>query len=94
MIFADENVPGRRGVPDGMKTDRRGNLYVTGPGGVWVWSPAGKHLGTIFLPHQPANLTWGDTKNSMLFLTAGHFVYRLQTKARGNLSYPAKAVRP
>jgi gluconolactonase len=93
-VFANEDVPGKRGVPDGMKTDRKGNLYVTGPGGVWVWSPAGKHLGTVFLPHQPANLTWGDPKNSTLFLTAGHFVYTLQTRTRGHLSYPAKAVRP
>lgn len=94
MIFADENVPGERGVPDGMKTDKKGNLYVTGPGGVWVWNSRGKHLGTILLPHQPANLTWGGPKNSLLFLTAGHFVYTLQTKAKGHLSYPAKAVRP
>lgn len=93
-VFADENVPGRRGVPDGMKTDKKGNLYVTGPGGVWVWSPSGKHLGTVLLPHQPANLTWGGPKNSVLFLTAGHFVYTLQTRAKGHLSYPSKAVRP
>lgn len=94
IIFADENVPGKRGVPDGMKTDRKGNLYVTGPGGIWVWSPTGKHLGTVLLPHQPANLTWGGPKNSTLFLTAGTFVYTLQTKTNGHLSYPAKAVRP
>ena len=94
MIFADENVPGKRGVPDGMKTDKKGNLYVTGPGGVWVWSSTGKHLGTVLLPHQPANLTWGETKSSILFLTAGHFVYTLQTRTKGYLSYPAKAVRP
>lgn len=94
MVFADENVPGARGVPDGMKTDARGNLYVTGPGGVWVWNAAGKHLGTILLPHQPANLTWGGPKNSVLYLTAGSFVYTLPTKAKGHLSYPARAVRP
>ncbi|HEY0162945.1 MAG TPA: SMP-30/gluconolactonase/LRE family protein [Edaphobacter sp.] len=93
VIFADENVPGKRGVPDGMKTDKKGNLYVTGPGGIWVWSPAGKHLGTVLLPHQPANLTWGGKKNSTLFLTAGHSVYTLPTRAKGHLSYPAKAVR-
>jgi gluconolactonase len=93
VVFADENVPGAHGVPDGMKTDTNGNLYVTGPGGIWVWSPAGKRLGTIFLPHQPANLTWGGPKNSVLFLTAGPVVYIVQTKAKGHLSYPAKAVR-
>lgn len=93
-VFADEKVPGSHGVPDGMKTDAKGNLYVTGPGGVWVWSAAGKHLGTILLPHQPANLTWGGPKNSVLYLTAGSFVYTLPTKTRGHLSYPARAVRP
>jgi gluconolactonase len=89
MIFADENAPG--GVPDGMKLDSKGNLYVTGPGGIWVWSPAGKHLGTIIVPRNPANLTWGGPNNAQLFLTAGPNVYTLQTKAKGFLSYPAKA---
>lgn len=92
MIFADEDVPG--GVPDGMKLDTRGNLYVTGPGGVWVWSPGGKHIGTVVMPSNPANLTWGGIHNDQLFLTAGPRVYILQTKAKGYLSYPAKAKQP
>lgn len=89
-IFADENPPGSRGVPDGMKVDTKGNLYVTGPGGIWVWTPKGEHLGTILLPHSAANLTWGGPHNSVLFITAGHFVYTLPTKAKGHLSYPEK----
>jgi gluconolactonase len=94
VIFGDEKVEGSDGVPDGMKVDTHGNLYVTGPRGIWVWSPGGKHLGTIELPHQPANLTWGGPDNSELFITAGPAVYTIQTKAKGFLSYPLKAVKP
>jgi gluconolactonase len=47
-------------VPDGMKVDRSGNLFVTGPKGIWVWDANGHHLGTIVMPEQPANLSWGD----------------------------------
>lgn len=93
MIFADEKVEGSRGVPDGMKVDKKGNLYVTGPRGIWIWSPEGKHLGTIALPEQPANLTWGGPGYSTLYMTAGKSVYVLPTKARGVLSYPLKAVK-
>ena len=83
MIFADEKVAGSKGVPDGMKVDTRGNLYVVGPGGIWVWSPEGKHLGTLLLPQQPANLTWGGPGNSTLFITAGSAVYRISTRVHG-----------
>ena len=93
VIFGDENVEGSTSVPDGMKFDTRGNLYVTGPRGVWVWSPQGKHLGTIVLPEQPANLTWGGADYSKLFITAGSSVYVVQTKAKGFLSYIAKAAQ-
>jgi gluconolactonase len=94
MIFADEKVEGSHAVPDGMKVDTNGNLYVTGPRGIWIWSPEGKHLGTIILPEQPANLTWGGPGYSTLFMTAGTSVYVLPTKAKGVLSYPLKAEKP
>lgn len=94
MIFADEKVEGSKAVPDGMKVDKKGNLYVTGPRGIWIWSPKGVHLGTIALPEQPANLTWGGANYSTLYMTAGTSVYVLPTKARGVLSYPLKAVKP
>ncbi|RXH54368.1 SMP-30/gluconolactonase/LRE family protein [Granulicella sibirica] len=87
ILFADENVPGAKGVPDGMKLDLQGNLYVTGPGGIWVWNPAGRHLGTILVPEQPANLAWGGPHNSLLFITAGTSVYTLETKATGFVPY-------
>jgi len=54
------------GVPDGIKVDKDGNLYVTGPKGIWVWDAAGKHIGTIVVPEQPPNLTWGEPDYSVL----------------------------
>lgn len=79
--------PGGRddGVPDGMKVDENGNLFVTGPKGIWVWDASGNHLGTIVMPEQPANLTWGDKQFHTLYITATTSVYRLETKTRGYL---------
>jgi gluconolactonase len=87
ILFADEKRDGAPGVPDGMKVDRKGDLYVTGPGGIWVWSPEGRRLGRIILPSTAANLTWGDPDRSTLWITAGHYVYRLKMKASGYLPY-------
>ena len=70
------------GVPDGMKVDLQGNVFCTGPGGVWVCRADGTLLGRIILPELPANLAWGED-GSVLFLTARTSVYRLQTKTRG-----------
>jgi len=72
------------GVPDGLKVDVRGNVFCTGPGGVWVCRPDGALLGRIVLPELPANLAWGED-GSVLFLTARTSVYRLATKTRGTL---------
>jgi gluconolactonase len=59
-IFGEEPGGKDDGVPDGIKVDKNGNLFVTGPKGIWVWDANGNHLGTIVMPEQPANLTWGD----------------------------------
>jgi gluconolactonase len=72
------------GVPDGMKVDLLGNVFCTGPGGVWVCRADGTLLGRIILPELPANLAWGED-GSVLFLTARTSVYRLQTLTRGAL---------
>ena len=72
------------GVPDGLKVDVRGNIFCTGPGGVWVCKADGKFLGRIILPELPANLAWGEDA-TILFLTARTSVYRLATKTRGAL---------
>ena len=86
-IFGDEPGGKGDGVPDGIKVDRNGNLYVTGPRGIWVWDSAGHHLGTIAMPEQPANLTWGDKDSRTLYITATHSVYKLRMKAEGYLPY-------
>ena len=86
-IFGEEPGGKGDGVPDGMKLDANGNLYVTGPQGIWVWSPEGKHLGTIVLPEQPANLAWGDKDYRTLYITATTSVYRLQMTAQGFIPY-------
>jgi gluconolactonase len=85
--FAEEPSGKGEGVPDGMKIDQAGNLYVTGPKGIWIWDPSGKHLGTIVLPEQPANLAWGDSDYGTLYITATTSVYRLRTKAHGFVPY-------
>jgi len=80
-VFGEETEPG--GVPDGMRVDQDGNLYVVGPKGIWLWDAEGNHLGTIVVPEQPANLAWGDQDYRTLYVTAGTSVYRIRTRARG-----------
>jgi gluconolactonase len=66
-----------------MKVDQRGNVYATGPGGVWIFSPSGKHLGTIKPPEVPANCNWGDADGKTLYMTARTGVYRVRLKIPG-----------
>jgi gluconolactonase len=82
-IFAQEPGAEHDGVPDGIKVDRDGNLFVTGSKGIWIWDPQGHHLGTIEMPEQPANLAWGDKDRGTLYITATTSVYRLRTKTMG-----------
>ncbi len=86
-IFGEEPGEPNDGVPDGIKVDRGGNLFVTGPKGIWVWDAQGHHLGTIEMPEQPANLTWGDRDHQTLYITATTSVYRLRTSTRGFVPY-------
>jgi gluconolactonase len=90
--FGEEPGGKGDGVPDGIKVDRSGNLYVTGPGGIWVWIPQGEHLGTILMPEQPANLAWGGANLDTLYITATTSIYKLNTLTRGFVPYlePAK----
>jgi MFS transporter, ACS family, glucarate transporter len=86
-VFGTE--PGRQtdGVPDGMRLDMDGDMFVTGPRGIWVWDAQGHHLGTIVMPEQPANLTWGDPDYGTLYITATTSVYRLRTSTHGFVPY-------
>ena len=89
-LFATEAGAPKSGVPDGMKVDQDGNLFVTGPLGVWVWDAHGNHLGTIVMPEQPANLAWGDADFRTLYITATTSVYRIKTKTHGFVPYVDK----
>jgi len=71
------------GVPDGLKLDGDGNIYSTGPGGIWVWDSDENLLGLVELPELPANLGWGDSDNRTMFVTARTSVYRLRATAPG-----------
>ncbi len=81
-VFVDIKSP-EEGVPDGMKVDRQGNVYCTGPGGLWVIDPAGKPLGRIVLPEVPANVAWGDSDWKTLYITARTSIYRLRLTVPG-----------
>ena len=69
VFFDMTSAPGEDAI-DGLKVDRQGNVYVSGPGGLWILSPAGKHLGTIVGPEHPHNFAWGDADGKTLYLTA------------------------
>jgi len=86
-IFGSEDDGTKDGVPDGIRVDQKGNLFVVGPRGIWIWSAAGQHLGTIEVPEQPANLSWGGADNSVLYITATTSIYTLPTKTRGFVPY-------
>jgi gluconolactonase len=81
-VFADVTAEKEDGLPDGMKLDSQGNVYGAGPGGVWVFSPDGKHLGTIKPPETPANCGWGDDGKS-LYITARTGLYRIKLAVAG-----------
>ena len=82
-LFLDASEDKALGGPDGIKVDKKGNLYGSGPGGVWIISPEGKHLGTIKVPERMANLTWGDSDGKTLYITASTSVYRIRLNAVG-----------
>jgi len=81
-VFARLEGPDE-GVPDGMKVDEKGNVYVAGPGGVWVFDSGGKHLGTIRTPEVAANVAFGGDDDQTLYVTARHSVYSVRVKYAG-----------
>jgi len=77
VFFDMAGAPGEEAL-DGLKVDQRGNLYVSGPGGLWIISPEAKHLGTIRMPELPANFAWGDEDGRTLYMTARTSLYRVR----------------
>jgi gluconolactonase len=81
VFFDMTSAPGEDAI-DGVKVDQRGNVYVSGPGGLWILSPDGKHLGTIITPEHPHNFAWGDDGRS-LYVTARSTLYRIRLNVAG-----------
>jgi len=82
-LFLDASAEKGTGGPDGIRVDKKGNLYGSGPGGVWIISPEGKHLGTIQVPERVSNVAWGDSDGKTLYITASMSVYRIRLNASG-----------
>ena len=82
-VFYDVTSSTEDGAPDGMKVDKNGNVYGAGPGGVWILSPAGKHLGTIQPSEVPANCAFGDKDGKTLYITARKGLYRIRLNVEG-----------
>jgi gluconolactonase len=82
-VFADASAFKESGTTDGMKVDQAGNVYATGPGGVWIMTPDGKHLGTIKLPETPSSVAFGGADFKTMYITARTSVYKVQVKVAG-----------
>lgn len=82
LFFDMTNAPGNDAL-DGLKVDQRGNVYSTGPGGLWILSPDGKQLGLIKGPEDPHSMAWGDDDGKTLYITALTGIYRLKMNITG-----------
>ena len=81
-VFVDANEAQEPGAADGMTIDRAGNLFATGPGGIWVIGPDGTHLGSIKPDEVPANAGWGDDGET-LYMTGRTGLYRIRLTTGG-----------
>ena len=82
-VFFDATAEPGEDAWDGMKVDQEGNLYLSGPGGLWIISAEGKHLGTIAGPEHPHNMAWGDEDGKTLYMCARTGLYRIRFKNAG-----------
>ncbi len=83
-VFLDPSSDPAKGVPTVCELDKNGNIYGSGPGGVWIISPEGKHLGTIKVPEVVSNVAWGDKDGKTLYITASTSLYRIKLNVRGD----------
>jgi gluconolactonase len=86
-LFYDLTTAGAEDAVDGVKVDKAGNVYVSGPGGVWIFSPAGRHLGTLRGPEHPHNMAWGDADRQTLYLAAQTGIYRIRLNHPGTVAF-------
>jgi gluconolactonase len=89
-LFFDLTTSGAEDAIDGIKVDRLGNVFVSGPRGLWVFSPEGKHLGTVRAPEHPHNMAWGGADGQTLYLAAQSSIYRMRVNNRGSTAFAAK----
>lgn len=82
-VFADLTSATGDEALDGLKVDREGHVFVSGPGGLWVFAPDGRTLGTVRLPELAANMAWGDDDGRTLYLTARTSLYRVRLATPG-----------
>jgi gluconolactonase len=82
-IFFDATHEAGEDAWDGLKVDEQGNVYASGPEGLWILSPSGKHLGTIVGPEHPHNLAWGESDRKTLYLAAQTGLYRIKLTIPG-----------
>jgi gluconolactonase len=82
-LLFDDTADRRPGGPDGMKVDVEGNIYSAGPGGVWIFSPEGKALGTILMPGRISNVTWAGEDRKTLYMTGSEGIFRVRLKIAG-----------
>jgi gluconolactonase len=82
-LLIDLNSDPRPGITDGMKVDTKGNIWESGPGGVWIISPQGTVLGHIQVPELVANVAFGDPDYKTLYIAARNSVYKIRTNVAG-----------
>jgi gluconolactonase len=82
-VFIDMRYFQAVGGPDGIKVDEKGNVYAPGPGGLWIMSSNGAHLGIVPIPERPNNLAFGDADGRALYLAAQSSIYRIRLNVPG-----------
>lgn len=82
-VLVDMSADKTPGNPDGMKVDRNGNIYTNGPGGIWIISPEGKHLGSLVPPEHSSGMTFGDPDGKTLYIAATTSLYRIRLQVEG-----------
>ena len=85
QVFVDMSTDKSPGGADGMKVDQKGNVYSSGPGGIWIVSPEGKHLGTIIAPEGGGvtNMAFGDADGKTLYMTVRRTLARIRLNIAG-----------
>jgi gluconolactonase len=82
-MLIDMSADKASGITDGMKVDRQGNIWESGPRGIWIVSPQGRHLGTILVPELVANVEFGDADHKTLYIAARTSVYKIRVNVEG-----------